>query len=269
MSLGYFLRMARFYGPSYTLKAIYHAKIHHPIKEHRRVRRLVEGKHGIEVGGPSDVFGPRGVIPLYDAVGSLDNCNFSSETWWAKHEAGRTFKFSEAKAPGVQFVMDGATLPEITDGSYEFVLSCHMLEHVANPLKALANWRRVLAPGGVLVLLVPYKKHMYDHRRPTTTMQHLIEDFEADRGEDDATHFPEIMELLDFMRTPDMKETDMTREQIVALLDNNAQTRIVHHHVFEPPLVRQVVEHAGFSILLLRAAFSNHIVCVAVKQLVL
>src|ERR1700692_2751408 len=57
---------------------------------------LVEGKRGIEIGGPSDVFHAwqqpsqlRGFLtplPIYDRVGSLDNCNFSTTTIWATHD---------------------------------------------------------------------------------------------------------------------------------------------------------------------------------------
>src|SRR5271167_791093 len=57
---------------------------------------LVKGKKGIEIGGPSNIFqgwrtlsrtyGLLKPLPIYDQVGSLDNCNFSSKTIWDTHD---------------------------------------------------------------------------------------------------------------------------------------------------------------------------------------
>src|SRR6266567_2462752 len=69
---------------------------------------LVKGKSGIEIGGPSDIFqgwqtpsrtyGLLKPLPVYDHVGSLDNCNFSSKTIWATHD--RSYRFSPRRTPG-------------------------------------------------------------------------------------------------------------------------------------------------------------------------
>ena len=42
------------------------------------------------------------------------------------------------------------------DASFELVLCNHVLEHVANPERALAEFHRVLAPGGTLIAQTPY-----------------------------------------------------------------------------------------------------------------
>jgi len=43
------------------------------------------------------------------------------------------------------------------DGAMDFVFSSHLLEHMVDPAKALAEWWRVLKVGGCLVLYVPHK----------------------------------------------------------------------------------------------------------------
>jgi len=43
----------------------------------------------------------------------------------------------------------------------------------------------VLGRGGMLVLVVPHPKRTFDHRRPVTTMAHLLEDERGETGEDD------------------------------------------------------------------------------------
>lgn len=50
---------------------------------------------------------------------------------------------------------DGAVLEGVADASLDFVVSAHCLEHVTSPLDALANWLRVLKPGGHLIVIVP------------------------------------------------------------------------------------------------------------------
>lgn len=46
------------------------------------------------------------------------------------------------------------------DGAYDFVFCIEVLEHVPNPFDTLAEIRRVLKPGGVLILSVPNPYHV-------------------------------------------------------------------------------------------------------------
>lgn len=41
------------------------------------------------------------------------------------------------------------------DGSFDAVVSQHLLEHIHAPIEALREWRRVLRPGGVVALVTP------------------------------------------------------------------------------------------------------------------
>jgi SAM-dependent methyltransferase len=50
---------------------------------------------------------------------------------------------------------DAQTLNGVTDEQFDFVHSSHCLEHLSSPMQAMANWFRVLKPGGHLVILVP------------------------------------------------------------------------------------------------------------------
>jgi len=49
----------------------------------------------------------------------------------------------------------GQLLPEIRDAEFDFVHSSHCLEHLVHPRIALANWVRVVKPGGYLICTVP------------------------------------------------------------------------------------------------------------------
>lgn len=50
---------------------------------------------------------------------------------------------------------DAQYLAGVADESYDFVHSSHCLEHMRDPVEAIANWFRIVKPGGHLVVLVP------------------------------------------------------------------------------------------------------------------
>ena len=63
---------------------------------------------------------------------------------------------AEAKAAGraaVRFVRGDASVPPLAEGSYDVVLSRHVLWAMPDPADALGRWVRLLRPGGRLVLV--------------------------------------------------------------------------------------------------------------------
>jgi SAM-dependent methyltransferase len=50
---------------------------------------------------------------------------------------------------------DAQELANVPDQSFDFLYSSHCLEHLRDPHRALANWVRVVRPGGHLVVSVP------------------------------------------------------------------------------------------------------------------
>lgn len=73
-------------------------------------------------------------------------------------------------------VCDGFTLDLIPDGTQDFVIANHVLEHAPDPLGVLLNWLRVLRPGGVLYAAVPLADRCFDNGRKITVLDHLIDD---------------------------------------------------------------------------------------------
>jgi SAM-dependent methyltransferase len=227
-------------------------------------REMLSDGTGIEIGGPSPIFAWGGLIPLYPVASRIDNVNFASSTIWedATRE-GDTFHFYSRKAPGQQFLAEGADVRVIPSGMYDFVLSAHMLEHTANPLRALAEWKRLLKPGGEMVLVIPARDGTFDHRRPITTLAHLIEDFEKNVSEDDRTHLTEVLQLHDLSRDPGVTDARTFRERA----ERNAELRSIHHHVFDTRLAVDAVLHAGFELLAAEPLEPYHIVVLARKPL--
>jgi SAM-dependent methyltransferase len=206
-------------------------------------RGIVAGARGIEIGGPSPIFARGGLLPVYPLAARVDNVNFASATIWEGAIAeGESFHFHPGKAPGRQYIAEGADLRGVPAGGYDFVLSSHTLEHTADPLRALQGWKGLLRPGGTLVLIVPHRDGTFDHLRPVTTLAHLIQDHERRMGEDDLTHLPEILELHDLARDRGVSDVAAFRARAA----RNAEFRSLHHHVFDSRLAVAVVSEAGF-----------------------
>lgn len=54
-------------------------------------------------------------------------------------------------------LLDISSMPTISDGSFDTLIACDVLEHVPDDRAALREIRRVLSPGGIAILTVPQK----------------------------------------------------------------------------------------------------------------
>lgn len=216
-------------------------------------RAPLKGKVGLEIGGPSTLFATE--LPIYQVVQRLDGVNFSASTIWeGELQAGNTFRFHGWKK-GRQFVADATDLSRIGPASYDFLLSSNCLEHVANPLKAMKEWVRVVKDNGHLLLVLPNKAANFDHRRSVTEFQHLLDDYQADIGEDDLTHLDEILRLHDLSMDPPAGDRDSFQRRSM----DNLHNRTLHHHVFDRELIGKIFEHAGLEMIIQQETPTDHI----------
>jgi SAM-dependent methyltransferase len=230
------------------------------VRSQLRFQKAVQDKCGLEIGGPSRVFGDEGELPLYRRVAWLDNCVFSASTIWEGTRAeGQTYRYYADKPAGFNFIREGTDLRGIADRRYDFVLSCHNLEHISNPIRALKEWARVVKPGGAIVLLLPDGRHTFDHRRKSTSVKHLQEDFELGRDETDLTHLEEILECHDLSRDPGGLSSEEFRSRSL----RNFENRCLHHHVFDPSNSRELLEWAGLTVEVQELAKPFHIAMLA------
>ena len=219
---------------------------------------LVKNKSGLEIGGPSDVFSHRySPLPIYKAVSSLDNCDTAEKTVWATHSGNYTFH--PDKAPGKTIICDGSELSVVADNSYDFILSSHNLEHLANPIKALKEWQRITRPGGGLILVLPFYEKTFDHRRKPTPVSHMLDDFISAVKEDDLTHLPEILELHDLSMDLAAGNAEAFRSRSL----DNFTNRCLHHHVFNEANSRELLIQIGMTVLAVETALPYHIFLLA------
>lgn len=212
-------------------------------------------KNGIEIGGPTSHFDAKGFLPLYNLINTLDNVNFSSNTIWEGDiKEGNYFNFG--KRIGQQYIKEANDLHGINDSKYDFLLSSHNIEHLANPLNAILEWKRVVKTGGYFLFILPNKDGTFDHNRPVTKIEHLIDDFNNKISEDDQTHFKEILALHDLSKDPGGLNHIEFKQRTL----NNIENRCVHHHVFDLDLLRHVAEISNIEVIKLKKFSKIHLV---------
>lgn len=233
-----------------------------PLVSFQRCKPFVQGKLGIEIGGPTHLFRKWNLLPIYPIASRVDNCNFSRQTVWeGTIKEGASFRYDKHRPLGYQYVAEASNLEQIATETYDFLLSSHALEHIANPIKALSEWIRVLKQEGLLILLLPHKDGTFDHRRPVTTLNHLVRDYEMQVTEGDLTHLDEILTLHDLEMDPKAGGLENFKERSL----KNMENRCLHHHVFDTRLVIKLVHHVGLQILSVESFRPNNIMVIACK----
>lgn len=201
-----------------------------------------KGRHGIEIGGPSDVF--KTVLRIYQGVNDLDGVNFSCDTVWeGTIRSGKHFNYIRNKK-GLQLIAEATDLSQIETNTYDFLLSSNCLEHVANPIKALFEWKRIVKIGGALILVLPNKIANFDHKRPFTSFEHILGDYEQEVDELDLTHLDEILALHDFSMDPPAGNLESFKRRSL----ENFKNRTLHHHVFDNALIKQMLDYVQLDV---------------------
>lgn len=141
-----------------------------------------------------------------------------------------------------------ATALPFHDHSLDYVASSHVLEHVANPMAALAEWYRVLRPGGIIYFVVPDRRLTWDHTRTLTPVNHMLDDFIHGTTPCDATHIDEFVYDIDWSRfSPGTESAERTERQVQLAAGMRAAVERgeginIHFHTFEPATIVQLFE---------------------------
>lgn len=222
-----------------------------------QIAETVVGASVLEVGGPSGLFRASGLVPVYNHAASVDNVNYAGATLWESGLTDGGDFAPEGLHLGTQWLREATDLDDL--GPYDVVISSHTIEHTANPLKALREWRRVCKDGGALVMVLPHRDGTFDHRRSITSLDHLREDERAEAKETDDTHIAEILELHDVSRDPGLSSMEQLRDRV----EDNVTTRAMHHHVFSTRSALDMVKEAGWVPEAAQAVWQHDIVILA------
>jgi SAM-dependent methyltransferase len=224
---------------------------------HKDLMIYLQDKCALEIGGPSAVFRWNQLVPVYPLLATLDVSNFALHTLWSKQSDADSYHRPIRK----QFTAEATSLTAVPNESYDLVLASHVLEHIANPVQALIEWRRVLRPGGSVLAILPHPVGTFDHRRPITTLDHLLRDHAEGRGEHDLTHLDEILALHDLALDLPAGTLEQFRQRCL----RNFEIRAMHHHVFSPERLVELLSEVDMSVRYLSVERPCHIIVLASK----
>ena len=216
-----------------------------PMEDFDEIEKYFLNKSGLEIGGPSAFFNDKGFMPIYSKTKNIDGINYSTSTIWtgAINEA-EGYKI-DGKRFGKQYILDAVDLKPLENNTYDFVLSCNNIEHIANPIKAVEQWLSILKEGGLLVVVAPRKESNFDHNREIVKFEHLISDYEKKMYEDDLTHLEEILKYHDLAMDLPAGTIDQFKKRGL----NNFENRCLHHHVFDLNVLKEIYDYFNLSII--------------------
>ena len=188
-------------------------------------------KTGVEIGGPSDTG-----RPIYSCATRMDNVIFSINTVWSTHS--EEYKYYEDKN-GKVIINDAVDIALVENDHYDFCFSSHSLEHIANPLKAIREWLRIIKSGGFIIIIVPEKSVCFDHRRSYSSFTTLLAQYEKNVGEDDLSTLPEILMKHDL--SMDRAAGDLGAFTKRSL--DNINNRCLHHYVYSDELLMDICNY--------------------------
>lgn len=134
-------------------------------------------------------------------------------------------------------VDDGELLTKIDNGSLDFIIANHFIEHCEDPIGTLKTFARKLQPGGVIYMAVPDKRFTFDKRRPSTTIDHLEHDH-FDRGV--SARWGHYFEFAQLACSNAVAADDKTRELATKQLSEGYS---IHFHVWTQPEFQTFLEH--------------------------
>ena len=124
----------------------------------------------------------------------------------------------------VDIVDDAERLVRVGDGSQDFVIANHFLEHCQDPIGTLLHFFRVLRDQGILFLTVPDKRYTFDRDRPVTPLGHLLADHEEGAELSKREHVSEFVRLV--LKTADPEEVQREADRLLATDFS------IHYHVW-------------------------------------
>ena len=192
------------------------------------LQQISENKYGCEIGGPTNI-----AEIIYKHSINMDNVVFQIDTTWHSHS--QEYNYYKDKK-GKVIINDSVDIHHVASTHYDFVFSSHTLEHIANPLKAIREWLRIIKPCGHIIMIVPEKSECFDHKREYSKFSTLLTQYEKNVGEDDLSTLPDILRFHDLRRDPWAGSFENFTKRSL----DNYHNRCLHHYVYNDDLLMEI-----------------------------
>jgi len=135
----------------------------------------------------------------------------------------------------VDVIDDGEKLESQQDGSADFIIANHFIEHAEDPLGTLASHLRVLRPGGILYLAVPDRRRTFDADRDPTPLEHIVHDHIEGPSSSRRAHHEEWARLVEHVSPGEVTA------RVCVLEERNYS---IHFHVWTPEEFSELLRYA-------------------------
>ena len=145
---------------------------------------------------------------------------------------------------------EAETLSSVADGSQDFVIASHVLEHTDRVLLSIENQMRVLRRGGIAVIIVPMRCATFDHLRGVTSWEHLLDEYRrpAALAENREEHFREWAVSSALRAVPAAPFAEYVQSTMTS---NGGKGYSIHFHVWDAEslssMINQALHVIGFS----------------------
>jgi SAM-dependent methyltransferase len=200
----------------------------HRVIERKWLFDLAKGV-GVEVGP-----GPKPQVLQGDGVDVRYVEEMPVEKWKELYDT--TGKFGTDAADFSKYIIGTADSIPAEPGSLNFIFSSHVFEHLANPLGHLIRWRDLLAPGGVILAVIPEMHSTKDLIAAPSTIDEMESERLSDVWKPTLAHYNR---WLGFRGMPHSAEAMM------------AQNSSIHVHFYDKKNLTELLDKAvreyGFS----------------------
>jgi SAM-dependent methyltransferase len=131
----------------------------------------------------------------------------------------------------VEVIGDAQDLSAFSENRFDFVIASHLIEHLEDPIRGLAEMMRVLKPGGVLLLAVPDPRNTFDRGRELTRVDHLVNEYRSGTSDTRRDHFADWVENVEEVGKGLSNGSAMRDTRIQELMDIDYS---IHYHVWRP-----------------------------------
>lgn len=158
------------------------------------------------------------------------------------------------------YVGDAQTLEGLPEGSFQFFIANHVLEHLEDPIAFLKRMVTKLTTGGRAMIAVPDMRFCADCARALTPFSHLLEDHERGPQHSRFGHFLESAHVDGF-------EGQAALDHARAI---EVGTTLVHYHVWDAEsfvaFIRTAIDHFSLPLMLLYSSATIHEVIVVLEK---
>ena len=67
---------------------------------------------------------------------------------------------------------DATTMAKYADNTFDYVYSSHVIEHLSDPVTAVANWVRICKPGGYVIIYAPHRDYYEGKKQLPSDFNH-------------------------------------------------------------------------------------------------